>query len=275
VTALTSTTSIQTGPASNPQTVAVQRVPWSLLGPEFIAAWGEPRGEKEPEHLEILGQTGSGKSYFENFILRQRQMARGSHIIVIATKAADKTLHLTGWPVVQSYPPQDRRETACVFWVPSAGLAVAGQRAQAQKIYDLLVQLWHPEANIIVAFDEIAYLCDDLNFPPDIPLRAAVAKYLREGRSLGITVVASTQRPQGVPRQMHSEVGWTVCFAPKDEEDAERMAQVLGGKRTYVPILKTLNRERFEFLIVHGLDNKMFISWIDEPFPPPFKKNER
>jgi hypothetical protein len=58
-----------------------------------------------------------------------------------------------------------------------------------------------------------------------------------------------------------------VCFAPKDEEDAERMAQVLGGKRTYMPILQNLDREKYEFLIVHGLTRKMYISWIDHPLP--------
>lgn len=272
---MTSTVSIQTGPASRPTTLTLQRIPWSVLGPEFIAAWGEPRGKKKPEHVEVLGQTGSGKSWFMATILLQRQQAKRSHIVYIATKADDDTIPEIGWPIVQHYPPSDHRETACVFWIPSTGLNVEGQRQQAKQIYDLLVQLWHPEANIVVVFDEVAYVCEDLNFPPDLPLRAAVSKYLREGRALGITVVAATQRPQGVPRQIHSEVGWTICFAPKDEEDAERMAEVLGGKRTYKPILEMLNRENYEFLIVHGLTRKMYISWIDHELPVTRKKNER
>jgi DNA helicase HerA-like ATPase len=275
VTASTSTTSSPTAPVSDPETVAVERVPWSILGPEFIRSWGYPRGEQSPEHIEIMGQTGSGKSYFETFILLQRQRARKSHIVVIATKPADRTLLETGWPVVSEYPPRDPRETAVIYWPHASGLDSAGQREQARKIFRLLQTLWHPDANIIVVFDEIAYVCTDLNYPPDIPMKTAVMKYLREGRALGITVVASTQRPQGVPRQMHSESGWTVCFAPKDEEDAERMAQVLGGKKTYMPILRTLNREAYEFLIVHGLTGKMYISWIDEPMPEPLQINER
>ena len=50
------------------------------------------------------------------------------------------------------------------------------------------------------------------------------------------------------------------------------MAQVLGGKKTYMPILKTLNREKYEFLIVHGLTGRMYISWIDHPLPEPPKQ---
>lgn len=262
-------------PASIHSVPAPERVPWSILGPEFIAAWGYPRGEQDSEHIEILGKTGSGKSFFEACILLQRQRARGSHIVAVLTKAADKTLLSTGWPVTDTWPPPDPREPAWIFWVPSSGLSLEVKRRQADAIQKLLEKLWHAGANIIIAFDEIAYLCDDLNFPPDHPLRTILATFLREGRANGITCVCSTQRPQGVIRQVHSESSWTVCFAPKDEEDAERMAQVLGGKKTYLPILKTLNGEKYEFLIVHNLTGKMYISWIDHPLPPPVKKRER
>lgn len=266
-----STTSI--APVS--EAPSVERVPWSILGPDFIATWGHARGEAMPEHLEILGQSGSGKSYFETCILLQRQRARGSHIVVVATKAADATLMSTGWPVVDKYPPDDPRETAVIYWPQAAGLSQEGKKQQAGKIRELLERLWRPKANIIIVFDEIAYLCTELNFPPETPMRTILSTYFREGRALGITIVASTQRPQGVIRQMHSEVGWTVCFAPKDEEDAERMAEVLGGKKTYMPILKTLNREKYEFLIVHGLTGKMYISWVDHPLPEPPKKGKK
>jgi hypothetical protein len=257
-----------TPPATRPSdpVVEVERVPWSVLGPEFIRTWGYARGKPMPEHVEILGQTGSGKSWFETCILVQRLIGRGSHIVVVATKPADETLVATGWPVVDKYPHNDPRETAIIYWPQAAGLTQTGQQEQAYKILDLLNKLWKPNANVIIVFDEIAYLCNDLN-SPSAPLKVALAKYYREGRGLGITIVASTQRPQGVIRQMHSESSWTVCFAPKDEEDAERMAQVLGGKKTYLPILKMLNREKYEFLIVHGMTNKMYISWIDHPIP--------
>lgn len=255
-----------TGPATEPP--AVERVPWSTLGPQFLAKWGYPRGKRMPEHVEILGQSGSGKSHFEAMILLQRMLGRNSHIVIVATKPDDSTLADLGLPVVDKYPPDDPRHTAVIYWPQAAGLNKAGQQEQAAKIMKLLEQLWHPNANIIIVFDEIAYLCTDLHqADPRLGIKTALMKYYREGRALHITIVASTQRPQGVIRQMHSESSWTICFAPKDEEDAERMAQVLGGKRTYMPILNSLDREKFEFLIVHGLTGKMYISWIDHPFP--------
>ena len=52
--------------------LVVERIPWSELGPEFIAVWGRPRGVNQPEHLEILGPTGSGKSFFLVQILHEQ-----------------------------------------------------------------------------------------------------------------------------------------------------------------------------------------------------------
>lgn len=270
-----STSTPLTGPASSPassapEVVVPERIPWSVLGPEFIRKWGYARGERMPEHIEVLGQSGSGKSFWVTCILLQRQIARGSHIVVIATKPDDSTMHQTGWPITDTWPPPDPRQTGWIYWPKAHGLGKHEQEEQARKIYELLSKLWKPDANVIVVVDEVADLCDDLN-TRDAPNKAALVRYYREGRSQGLTVVGGTQRPQGVVRQMHSEASWTVCFAPKDEEDAERMAQVLGGKKTYMPILKTLSREKYEFLIVHNLTNRMYISWVDHPLPEPPK----
>jgi hypothetical protein len=255
-------------PTSHPPTVPtdpdgkeIPRVPWSQLGPSFMRQWGYPtragKRRRQPEHVEILGQNGSGKSFWVRLMLQQRAALRGSHIAVVATKPDDDTLTGFGWPIIDHWPP-DYGKNQVIFWVKSKGISKAGRAEQRAKILEFLEKNWKPRANIIIYFDEVAYVCRDLN------LNLEVEKYFREGRALGITVVATTQRPQGVTRYMHSESSWTVCFAPKDDEDCERMAQVLGGKRTYMPILWQLNRQNFEFLIVHNLTGEMAISWIDK-----------
>lgn len=249
-------------PRATARTVpAPERVDWAELGPYFMKAWGYPRGKRMPEHLEILGQTGSGKSFFERTILMQRAKLRGSHIVVIATKPADATLAATGWPIVDRWPP-GYGQNQVIFWAKAKGLGVAGRQQQKARIGHLLEQLWVPDSNRIVAFDEIAYIDGDLG------LRIPLVRYYREGRALGITIVASTQRPQGVPRYMHSESGWSVFFAPKDEDDAERMAQVAGSKRGYMPILMELDRTKYEFLIVRNLTGERFISSITQTNKP-------
>jgi hypothetical protein len=245
-----------------------ERVDWEELGPEFMAAWGYPRGKFQPEHVEILGQNGSGKSWFERHILSERARLRGSHVVIVLTKPADKTLQKMGWPMVSKWPPaqgwtRDKRKyRQVIYWAKAPDLGRESQEKQARSIEHLLESLWKPDSNIIVAFDEIAYVEQELG------LRRITTRYFREGRALGITVMATTQRPQGVSRYMHSESAWSVFFAPKDEEDAERMAQVAGYKHYYKRVLQTLDRTKYEFLLVHNLTGESVISSLPKNLPP-------
>lgn len=236
-----------------------ERVSWEELGPDFYQAWGFPHGEWMPEHLAIYGPTGSGKSFFEVTVLKERARLRGDHVVVIATKPADKTVAATGWPIVHRWPPaqgwRDKHKyEQVVFWAKAKGLNAQARTEQAILVEDLLDQLWVPDSNIIVSFDEIAYVDNQLG------LKTHVETYFREGRTMGITVVASTQRPSNVTRFMHSEATWSVFFAPKDEDDAERMAQVAGNKNYYLRVLPELRRDKHEFLLVHNLTNEAHIS---------------
>lgn len=238
-----------------------ERLAWEELGPDFFEAWGYPHGKWMPEHLSIYGPTGSGKSVFETTVLKERARLRGAHVVVIATKPADKTVAALGWPVVNHWPPnqgwQDRDKFRCViFWAKANGLTKDARDRQALMVEDLLSQLWVQDSNTIVAFDEVSYIENQLG------LKTHVETYWREARTMGITVVASTQRPANVSRYMHSEASWSVYFAPKDEDDAERMAQVAGDKNYYLRVFRELRREDHEFLLVHNVTNEAVISSI-------------
>lgn len=239
-----------------------ERVPWELVGPDFIRAWGRPRGRVSPEHVAIYGPTGSGKSWFERTILEERVRARGSHVVVIATKPADATLTGMGWPITTVWPPKrnwrDKRGShdQVIFWAKADGLDTAGREQQRKKIEDLLSQLWRADSNVVVVFDELAYIEQELN------LSTTVTTYFREARALGITIVANTQRPSGVTRYMHTESGWSVFFAPKDVQDAERMAETAGDKVYFLRVFKELRRDKYEFCLVHSLTNEVVISSI-------------
>lgn len=235
-------------------------VPWDVLGPEFFESWGYPDGKFKPQHMAVYGPTGRGKSHFEAYILRERARLRGSRIIVIATKPADKTLTRMGWPVVSKWPPETgwtkKRDhfRQCIFWAKADGLDEEGQRRQAARIRALLEALWVPDSNTVVVFDEIAYIEIELR------LGTVTSRYFREGRALGITVVASTQRPANVSRTMHSETDWSVFFAPKDEEDAERLAQIAGNKLYFKRALAMLDATKYEFLLVNNFTGEYYIS---------------
>ena len=240
----------------------VRRVPWSLLGPDFIAQWGRPRGKTMPEHLEILGPTGSGKSYLLVDILRERVRRRKTSVVYIITKNADKTAHLLGWPITDSWRDVLKHDQV-IFWPRTSEIGQARKAYQARLVQDLLDRLWQEDANTVVDFDEAAYV---ESLTPD--LKATMQMYLREGRSHGLTCVLGKQRAQGIQRDMHSETDWKISFRMNDYEDNERASQLFGAKRVYTPVLESLDRERHEFLIQHKLTDSEFISWVDRPLAP-------
>jgi KaiC/GvpD/RAD55 family RecA-like ATPase len=228
-------------------------VPWDELGPAFYEEWGWPGGKWIPEHLAILGPTGSGKTQFMMTVITERCRQSGSHAVVLATKPADdtvKSIAPKGWKIRRTWPP-DYGENQTVFWPVGASMA-QGNDKQRKAVYDFLAELWKPKANIIVAFDEIAYVENDLG------LRRMVEQYWREARSQGITICATTQRPRNVSRQMHSAPSWSVAFRPDDEDDAKRVGEILGSRRNYVPILMEL--EPYQFLMVRRRTREAYIS---------------
>jgi hypothetical protein len=251
-------------------TPAIERKPWSVVGPDFIAIWGrsDPK-DPQPEHLEVLGPNGSGKTFWLAQVFIEMVRRRHSSIIFVATKQADKTIAALGWPVVDTWAGV-RKHDQVIFWPRTSKTGKARKAYQAAKIQDLLDRLWEPDANTIVAFDEFAYI-ESL----DQDLAATLQMYLREGRSHGITVVAGKQRAQGVQRDMHSETRVTVGFRMKDKLDNERLAELFGDKKAFLPVVMSLNRGKHEFLLRHDMTDTYVISWVDKPINPKQHAREK
>jgi nucleoside-triphosphatase THEP1 len=216
--------------------------------------------------MEVTGMNGSGKTYFVAKILQERMLVRNTPEIIICTKPADATILKLGWPIVDTYEGV-RKHRQCIFWPRTGKLGKARKAYHEGKIYDLLDRLWVPNSNRLIAFDEIAYV---ESLSPEI--RDMVEMYWRESRALGITMLALKQRIQGANRHMSSETWWTVGFVPKDENDAERVAELFGPKRVWLPVFQTMNPDNHEFLIRHTKSRAAYISWVDTPLltiPPP------
>lgn len=241
----------------------VERVPWSVLGPEFIRVWGRPRGKQQPEHIEILGPTGSGKSMLKRDILLERARRRETHIVSIATKQADETMMSMGWPIVDSYR-QVERYPQVIFWPRTDKLGEQRKAYHDAKIEELLNRLWRPNANTVIDFDEWVYI---EGLSPR--MKSLLNMYVREGRSHGLTCVMGKQRVQGTQRDMHSESDWKFAFKMNDQDDNERLSQLFGSRREWLPVIESLDREAYEFLVQHKLTGQSYISWVDHPVPSP------
>jgi hypothetical protein len=111
-----------------------------------------------------------------------------------------------------------------------------------------------PESNRIVYWDELIYIIFNLG------LRVEIETFYRESRGLGITNVSGMQRAPGTIRLAHSETGWSVAFPPKDEDDRDRIAEILGQRLRFKAVLDTLDRTKHEFLIRHDLTGNTYRS---------------
>lgn len=233
------------------------RVDWNELGPEFISEWGWPNGKWDPEHLAALGPTGSGKTKFVTTVVDMRCTMTGAHAVILATKPADGTLtklKTKGWALRRSWPP-DYGETKVLYWPPGASMK-SGNEKQRRAIFDFLAEQWKPDANVIIVFDEIAYVETELR------LKRQIEQYWREARTMGITICAMTQRPRNVSRQMHSMPAWFVGFRPDDEDDAKRVAEIAGSRRLYTPILMEL--DPYEFVLIKRRTREAYISSLPD-----------
>lgn len=252
----------RTRPRPSLADLEIERVDWSELGREFIMTWGRPGGRFDPEHLTVYGKSGGGKTHFVRRVVTLRAELRGSHTVFVATKRADKEIMKfnteSGWPIISDWPP-GYGNNQVIYWARAKGLSAEHRIPQRAKVKRLMNELWKPDSNTVVVWDELAYVQEMLKLGPELET------YYREGRSNGITNVALMQRPSKVTRLAHSEAGWTVAFPPKDQDDRRRVAEVLGDRTRFSMALDELDRTRHEFLIRHDRSGAVYVSHL----PPP------
>jgi hypothetical protein len=247
-------------------------VPWSELGPEFVEAWGRREdGRPDWEHLEVTGQSGSGKSYTIATILQDRAKRWDTAELVALSKNTDDSIPLLGWPVVQDYGElSDFRQA--IFWPQTPLVGDEREDFLEPKFYELMARLWPgpgQQANCVLYLDEVRFL-ERLQGPGrrKARLRRLIRQYWREGRSHGISVIAGAQRPVEMVRDQHSESRWKIVFPPADEDDMQRFAQLLGRPADWAPVLAGLDQRAHQFVLRNTFTRDAYISWIDTDLRP-------
>lgn len=244
-----------------------ERVPWSELAPQFHAVFGNADpADPQPEHLEIFGQNGSGKTHWYGKMAQERAHVTGRASILVATKPVDKVYLKIGFPVVRSWDEltahvRDGKQNL-IFHPRTAAMGADRKAFHNRVITDLLERVYVPEAETDVAIDDWGY-AEKLADVKDM-----LEQYLREARSSGIGVGALKQRPQGSNRLMTSETHWTAAFKPKDESDLERWAEIFGARRDWMPVMRGMSDMKREFLLRHNRSAVAYISWVDKPLTP-------
>jgi hypothetical protein len=250
-----------------------ERIPWSVLAPQFHMAFGRADpADPQPEHIEIIGQNGSGKTHLAGKIYQERAYTTLRPSLIIAHKPVDPTLLKIGFPIANTWDKvtQLARDgyTNVIYWPRTPLMGNARKHFYDTRISDVLDRIWAsatPErpGDTDIVLDDAAFVEEEL---PETFGREK--QFLREGRAPGFSVALLKQRVQGGTRLGPSESQWTAAFRPKDDSDLERWAQLFGSRRDWMPVFREVSREKREFVLKHSVTGVAFISWVDEPLAP-------
>lgn len=135
---------------------------------------------RQGEHVAIVGDTGTGKTFLMSRILPYR-----SHVVVLKTKRDDTWKEFTGFRRVKdTRGMEDQYGDKLIIDPP--------YEKQAEVGYTMLEKAWRHGGWTVVI--------DELWYTERLQLRPQMERMLTQGRSEGITAIVGMQRPVFVSR---------------------------------------------------------------------------
>jgi hypothetical protein len=228
-----------------------------VLMPEFVA-WDEFYSYMDAnwnagEHMSLVGMTGSGKTTLMRELLDIRD-----YVVVIATKPQDSSLYepllAKGYDIVDKFNPEDIERRKVVFRAPLTDITPEAELEQRTAIRKALLGVYRT-GGWCVALDEVRYLSEQLKLVRELNL------LWLQGRSLGVTLVAGTQRPVSVPLNMFEQATMQINFQIPGKEDRKRASDYTGKYQgTVMEAAKQLPRH--EFLLVDTQEDEIMRSKV-------------
>lgn len=184
------------------------RIPWDKF--VTMLSW------KPGEHFGLIGPTGLGKT-----TMLLNLLPLHPYVVVFATKPRDATmqglvdsgyLKMSRWQSLD--PAQFPRR---VLW-PDATKMDANETQR--QVFHQAFQRIYVEGNWTVALDETYYMDEELKLGRDIKV------YLLQARSLGISLLAATQRPAWVPRELYTSCTHLMFWRTNDYDDLRSLSGI-------------------------------------------------
>lgn len=205
------------------------------------------------EHVTLIGPTSSGKSHVATLIAGIRQRS-----LVLGTKPRDRTLEgfrSRGWRVIRSWPPPPLRPRV-ILWPKVQQISdLANQRRAFRDALDDV----YARGGWSIYVDELHIVANTLGLGDRLEL------LWLQGRSLGVSLMASVQRPAHVPLVAYSQATHVLCWATRDARDLKRLAEISGtvDTRRFVEIVQQL--PPYAFAHANARTGKITVSKA----PPP------
>lgn len=180
---------------------------------------------RQGEHVTMIGPTGSGKTSLALEILPMRE-----YVIAYGTKPKDETLdklvkggpRSERWKLVRTFDKMPRVPELAkriVFWPKYADL-YAGPR-----------QTWEISQSLNAAFVQggwCLFIDETYWFSDEMKLDRWLKALWTQGRSIGLTLVAGTQRPVDIPLLAYSQATHLFFWRDNDENNLKRIRGLNG-----------------------------------------------
>lgn len=230
------------------------RVPWAA----FLAGFDWRQGE----HVSVIGPTGSGKS-----VLARAIAPRRSYVCVLATKPEDSTLtgyRRDGYAIARRWPPPlPRRVALRSNGAPDSWRVLLWPRfrqpsdvARQRVVFGDALDAMFVERRWTIIADEVRYLCANLG------LQRAIELVWLQGRSLGLSLVAGTQRPAWVPLEMYSQADHLFFWRDNDERNLRTIGG-LGGMSAKAIREKVATLAKHDALYVNTRDGTTAVTRVE------------
>lgn len=229
----------------------VERLAWE----DFIKVLDWHQGE----HVSLIGPTGAGKTTLALALLPARK-----YTVAFGTKPVDATLEaliergherLRTW---SDMPEQVNRwngvsEQRFVLWPTFKKMSDA---AKHQEIFREAMHAMFTDRSWCVFVDEVRYIANDLGLKQELNL------YWLQGRSIGLSVIAATQRPVWVPPEMYTQATHLFFWKSNDRRDLDRIRDIAGpvDHQALIETVKGLDYFAYEVAYVNARTGDLLVT---------------
>lgn len=215
------------------------RIPWDVFVLQELN-W------RQGEHFGLIGPTGQGKTTMLLNILPIHH-----YVAVFGTKPRDVTmdrLAKSGYTKMKHWRSLNPRDTPRRLVWPNARRL--DSRVHQKQVFTDAFDRIYLEGGWTVAIDELWFFTNMLNMEEYIKL------YLLQARSLGISLLAATQRPANVPLEVYDQSTHLMFWRDNDRRNLDRLSEINSRDAALVREI-VRNLDEFQVLYVNTRTGKM------------------